>query len=611
MSLTPITLRNANDTYLVAGIPSANYSGATSILTKSAGTGSEVRGLLYFSRPDIPVGAVIVSATLKLYQVGAEAGSHTIKLQRVTTGWNQSTVDWNTQPTSTATGEVSLTLGAGAANREWAFNVATHMQLVADGGVWGGWKIVSTTDDYLSFWSTQAADFKPILEITWSDKPQAPTTLSPSGNRAVSVAKPVLRFDFTDEVGNTNLQAIQVQINATNVWTSPTFDSGTVVTSDAQLDLTATAYAGLSDGSSTWWRVRTQDGSGQFSDWSLGAQFARTSKGTLALSNPPVSGLITEPTPPITWSLTGRTQAAYQVYITKGSSYVYNTGKITGSATSRTLPDGILKDDTTYTVFVAVWDTISRENTPSDPTYTLISRSFTYDYDALTAPVTSLAATDLSPVPGVLLTWSRSTAPDTYIIRRDGVIVASNLTSASLSTGGTNYAYTDRGGDPRRAVVWRVDAVVGGKTSASNPTVTKTLNPLGVWLQDPERSIYVQIFDREASDGSSWTTGESAETYTPVGATRPIRITQALRGFEGQIKGRIMTSTQGTLAAQEASLWTLWSTPGRVYYLTLSTMTIPVLIGGLAVTPMTSNPGTQKNVTFSFWATEPPVTPVL
>jgi hypothetical protein len=596
VSLTPVTISNANDTYIVAGIPAANYSGATSILTKSAGTGSEVRGLVYFSRP-FPLGVTIVSATLKLYQVGSEAGSHTLKFQRITVGWNISSVTWNNQPTSTATGEITKTQGAGADGAEWSVDVTAHMQLVSDGSAWGGWKISSTTDDYLSFYSSQAPTRKPVLEVVYSDKPQAPSTLSPSGNRAVSVAKPILRFDFTDEAGNTNLQAVQVQINATNVWTSPSFDSGTVATSDAQLDLTATAYAGLADGSSTWWRVRVQDGSGQWSDYSLGAQFQRQSKGTLTITNPPVSGLISEPTPPITWTFTGRTQSAYQVYVVRDGEYVYNTGKITGTALSRTLPDGILKDDLSYTVYVAVWDTISRESTPNDPPYVLQTRAFVYDYDATVNPVTSLAATDLAPFPGATLTWSRATAPDTFLVRRDGVIVASNLTPGSLSTGGTNYAYTDRGVPPRRPVTWRVEAVVNGKTSASNPSVVKTLQPVGMWLSDPSRSIYIQII---GDDPGTWEMGEASAAYTPVGATRATLITQALRGFEGTLAGRLRARSGATLAQQEADVYRLKSTPGQVYYLTLSNLAFPVVISNLSLSPLDS-PEADKQISFKFW----------
>jgi hypothetical protein len=604
VSLTPVTLRNGNDTYVVAGLPSNNYSGVTSILTKAAGTGSEARGLLWFGLP-FPPGAQIIQATLRLYQVGAEAGSHTIKLQRITAlSWIQSKVNWNNQPASTATGEVSVTLGAGAANREWAFDVTAHMQIAADGGGWSGWKIVSTTDEYLSFWSTQAGQFKPVLEVSWADNPDAPSTLAPAGNRAVSVAKPVLRFDYTDVSGSTSLNAVQVQINATNVWTSPTFDSGTVVTSVPELDLNTTAYAGLSAGSSTFWRVRVQDAAGLWSDWSAGAQFQRQTKGTLAFTNPPVSGEIGEPTPPIIWSLTGRVQKAWQSFITPASdnsTVLYDTGKVSNTDTSYTLPLGILKDDSSYNVHLRVWDTIDREGTPTDQAYTYTVRTFFYDYDATVNPVTSLVATDQSPEPKVRLTWSRSTAPDSFAIRRNGVIVA-RVEPAEVTTGGTGYAYTDRGVPPRTPITWRVDAIVNGQTSSASPSVVGSLQTEGVWLSDYPRDLSVMLSSAGEDNIGNWDMGETAVTYTPAESTRPIRVTQALRGHEGTISGRIKARAWATIAEQKDDLWLLKATPGREYLLTLSDMTIPVVIGKLVIKPV-DDPNGEQQVSFDFWQT--------
>jgi hypothetical protein len=602
VSLTTVTLRNPNDTYVVATIPAGNYSDRTTILTKSAGTGGEVRSLIWFPKPNIPLGAQVVSATLRLYQAGAEAGSHTVKLQKITAlSWLISKVTWANKPTTTATGEVSVTLGAGAAGREWAFDVTAHIQAAVDGGVWSGWTLVSTTDEYLYFHSAQAVDLKPVLEVVWSDAPEAPATMAPSSNRAVSVAKPVLRFNFTDIVGNTALQAVQVQIDAANNFTSGIdFDSGTVVTSSPELDLSTTAYAGLAADASTWWRARVQDAAGVWSDWSASAQFQRKTKGTLAFTNPPVSGLITEPTPPIIWSLTGRTQRAWQVFITPSTDntlVLHNTGKVSNTDTSYTLPAGVIKDDQSYNVHLRVWDTIDREGTPSDQAYTYTVRTFTYDYDATVAPVTSLAVTDQSPVPAALLTWSRSTAPDSFVVRRNGVVVAANLDPAELSTGGTGYAYTDRGADPNKSVTWSVHAIVNGKTSTPNPTVSTTLRPVGIWLSDPARGIYVQLLDQ---DEGNWSMGEVATSYMPVGGSRAIRVTQALRGFEGNISGRIMTTSTGTVDAKAAALWDLKETPGRSYVLTLSDLTIPVVIGNLVVQPLPLKE-IVKRVAFDFW----------
>lgn len=763
MSLKPIIMRNANDTHVVAGTPSANYAGAQQLLTKSAGSGSECRGLIYFPRT-FPLGASILTAKMRLYQVGSEAGSHTVELHRITTGWPLSTTNWNNQPTSTATGKATLTKGAAADGTEWEWDVTALMQTVANGGVWGGFKIISTTDDYLSFYSSQST-LKPVLIVEWSDKPNPPTALSPSGNRATSLAKPILRFDFTDVSGDTSLQSVQVQINATNVWTSPTFDSGTVTATEPQLDLSTTAYAGLAAAASTYWRVRVQDGAGLWSDWSLGAQFQRQTKGTLVLDNPASSnrvtnpsfevdvsnwalyvgvaaptrvtttpyaglgrlsavgsntstmprvaatiipavagevwtvsarvrsdgqtptnailyvkstvagsetggttfgphapawapdvngwqlvnltftipvgsdgfkiipgvqtaanytgtlgvdavmaektatltlyddngrGFVTEPTPPILWTFTGRTQSAWQLFVTPASDVsviLYNTGKIAGTATAHTLPAGILKDDQSYMVHLRVWDTIAREATPNDTPWVYIYRSFIYDYDPTVPGVTALAVSDLSPIPAAYLTWTRSTAPDSFIIRRNGVIVASGLTSGALGTGGTGYAYTDRGAKPNQSVTWTVQAVVNGKTSSVNPNVVGNLKPVGIWLQDPARGLSVQLIGQESG---TWNMGELSTAHAPVGSKNSVLITQALRGYEGSVSGEIMDTSVNTVAQKEATLWALKSTPGRTYSLTLADMSIPVVISNVVVAP---TPGNEivKAVSFDFY----------
>lgn len=609
MADSPVRQGSANDTYIVAGYPSSNYSGRTTMLVKANGSaGSENRGLIYFSQP-FPRGATITSAILHLYQAGDEAGSHTIKLQRIIAGWDQSKATWNNQPTSTTTGgEITLTKGAGPANRDWAFDVTAHMQLVADGSIWVGWKILSTTDEYLGFWSSQAPAYKPVLEVAWSTPPKAPSTLTPSAGRAASVAKPILRFDFTDLAGNTQLQAVQVQINGTNTWTSPSFDSGVVATSDAQLDLSTTLYAGLAADATAWWRVRVQDGAGLWSDWSMATSFTRKTKGTVTLINPPVSGLISEPTPPIIWSLTGRTQTAWQVFLVNAGVIVYNTGKRTNTNTSWTLPDGILRDDTTYSLHLRIWDNINttpgRQDTPGDPGYTEVVRDFTYDYDATVDPVTALAAHDLAPRPGARLTWTRGTAPDSFLVRRNGVIIASNLTPADLSTGGTGYEWVDLTADPRKLVSWSVQAVVNGKTSAGNPTATATLQPTGVWLSTADRSISLQILDADISD---WDMGEVAATYTPVGATRAVRVVQALRGHEGSVRGKLSVrgDTGDSIADQVTDLYTIKAAATLTYYLTLSNLTIPCKVGKVAPVPM-DDPDADQAVSFSFWATTRP-----
>lgn len=610
MSSTPITVRNATDTSAVEGAPSRNYADSTRLRVRAdTGAGTVNYSYIHFARP-FPLGATIQSATLKLYGAGTwPSASRTITIKRVTESWKVKRVTWNNKPTVTATGSVSDTqTGARADGDVWEFDVTSLLQLVADGTGWYGWRIeTNESTAQRRFYSAQAqTQYKPVLEVTYSLAPDAPTDLWPSENRAVSVSHPVLRFDFTDTAGNTELAAIQVQINSTDVWTAPTFDSGTVTTTEPSLDLSTTAYAGLTAGSSTYWRVRVQDGSGLWSDWSEATQFSRTAKGTVTISNPPASpsNYVEENTPPITWSVSGATQVAWRVTIADAlGNWIYTTGKRVGTDVSWTLPaksngTALLQRNETYTAIVDVWDDVDREHTPDDPIYISASRDFTFQFSATPTVVTGLAVEDLSPIPAVKLTWSRATQPDTFYIERDGVpIVPDDLDSTDMLVSGTSYEYTDYGVSPRTSHTWEVAAVVNNQTSDSNPTVTTSISPHGVWLMDLDAGTNVVLLGK---DSGSWSMGEDAETLLPLGAQAPIRVTQSLRGFEGSVSGQIMDYNGTTVETYESRLWDIKEKPGSTFQLVLSNMSIPVIIGNLVVAPGTESEIT-KTVSFDFW----------
>lgn len=599
MSLTSVTLKNATDAAVVQSRPSENY-GDTTRLRLQAGAAAS-RSYVYFSRP-FPLGAVITSATLRLYGVGSwPSATRNMTVERAATSWKATRVTWNNAPDVFTSSAVTVQkTGVLPDKTLWSFDVTAHMQLVADGATWYGWRVTTdeTTLRYLH--SAQSPVIKPTLSVTWTLPPSKPSTLSPSGNRSVSAAKPIVRCDFTDPVANTTLGAINVQISATNNFAAPDFDSGTVSASVPQLDLSATAYAGLADGASTYWRVRVQDASGLWSPWSDPAQMARATKGTLTITNPAVSpnNYVQEATPPLTWTLTSRTQSAYQVIIASSTGAILHTsGKITGTATAYTLPARVLHDGLTYRLYVRIWDTVTRESTPNDPAYTEAFRDFTYNLSATVTVVSALTATDLAPVPGVQLDWTRATAPDSFTIVRDGKVIAAGLLAADLLVSGTAYRYVDRTVSPRVSHTWQVRPVVNGVTAASNPSVSKTITPVGIWLSDPERSIDLQL---AGTDDGSWDMGEDAAVYTPVGASAPVRITQGLRGYEGSVSGVLVARGGRTFDQAEADAWLLKSTPGQVYRLTLSNLCMPVVIGQLVIAP-TPRAELDKSVSFSFW----------
>lgn len=608
MSSTPVKVSNGTDTYVKQNRPSDKHAGSD-MLEFTNISGSQRYAYLSFARP-FPKGVTILSAKLRMTQRFDEVGSTTVTLKKVTAAWTSTKMTWNNKPAVTATDSKAVTKSTQPKYTVWEFDVTTHMQAVADGAAWYGWRFeTSNTTYYRQFFSANASvsgrSVKPTLEIVYIEKPSKPTQLSPAGGRVTALSKPILRFDFTDSQGSTTMQAFQVQLNTTNVFTAPAFDTGTYLASVPQLDLSTTAYAGLADAATVYWRVRVQDDSGLWSSWSDVTSFTRRNKPTLTIVNPPANE-IDEPTPPIIWSLTGGTQTAYQVVVMDlAGNWLHSSGKLTSTDVDYTIPAGVIKwNNISYRIEVRVWDTYSRESTPGDTAWIATAKNVTYAYDATTDPVTGLTAALQFPKPVVKLTWSRSLAPDSFVVRRNGEVIKALLEPVDALVTGTTYQFIDYDASPGKAHVYAVEAVVNGKTSTPNPTATIRPEAIGIWLMDPAEDVYVQILDAE--DGT-WSMGEEAGIFSPVGGTKSVRVTQALRGYEGSLSGRIgeIPDSLGTISEQEDDIWKLKSRPGRTYTLALSDISMKVIIGNVVVAPL---PGreTLKKVSFDFWAQSVP-----
>jgi hypothetical protein len=80
------------------------------------GADHKIRSLIAFDLSSIPAGSTIMSATLSLYWApGSDEGNHfgffgsnKAWLQRVTSQWQENSVTWNTQPSSTTANRVSV-----------------------------------------------------------------------------------------------------------------------------------------------------------------------------------------------------------------------------------------------------------------------------------------------------------------------------------------------------------------------------------------------------------------------------------------------------------------------------------------------------------------------
>ncbi len=607
MGTTPTILRNAVDATSYERYPNSNYSTQDYVsISNLAGWRAEY--FLFYSLP-FPVGVTILNAKLTLFNRSNWSGSVPVSVQRVAAAWSASRLTWNLKPGVTGS-VVTVTKSAPVAKTQWDFDVTALMQSVSNGAKWYGFK-VTTTSTVTNWWLTPSWSdplYRPILTITWADNPKTPTALYPSGGRAVSIAKPVVRCNFTDISGDTTMQAINVQINPSNSWTAPAFDSGTVLTSVPELDLAATAYAGMAVDETVWWRVRVQDGAGLWSGWSLGTTMVRRARATLTLTNPP-SGtpVVQESTPPISWTFAGngRTQKAYQVTIANGSNsnlWLWTSGKITSTTTTITIPDKVLtQNNIAYNVIVSVWDEVDREATSGDPIPTTIIRQFTFSYSATVSPVTGFSTTAHAWAPYVRLDWSRSTMPDKWNIYRDGKLLKT-LDGAIPFISGTAYQWWDLLPQPRTPATYSVIAVVNGVGSTSNPTSVITLNHQTVTLSDDSGTNPVLIYNYELDQALQ----EVSAVFAPAGGGSPIIITQAERGYAGKVSGILDNVAGGgpSAQAQRNSYKQLIKFNGQKLLLTIVDDSFECIINNATFRPIHDGVNVIYAVSFDFYQTD-------
>lgn len=111
------------DSYISEASPNTNFDGQPSLRVSSplvsalgVDLGGRVNTLVRFTLPDLGLCSV-TSATLRLYATSAASG-RTLRAARVTSAWDEATVDWNDGTTVTSTGATTTTSGTGW--REWS-----------------------------------------------------------------------------------------------------------------------------------------------------------------------------------------------------------------------------------------------------------------------------------------------------------------------------------------------------------------------------------------------------------------------------------------------------------------------------------------------------------
>lgn len=577
-SIVPLNV----DTYNEEPTPNRNNGDAARLHLRG---GTTHRRFAYlYAAPPFPLGASVLSATLVVYLAEAWASSQNLIAKRITEDWKESRLDFSNRPAVSASNAGTTAVASLADGDRVEIELDDLFVDVSGGADYHGLRLEIDQDVLRKIYSSDnpVDDLRPMLEIEWSQAPNPPIIQTPSGNRQVSVAKPTLVWQFSDNLGDTSQSASQVQIATEPTFASPSYDSTKTANTLPYWDLAATAFGGLSDGDDRYWRVKVWDGADLESDWSDAAAFGRTTKDSLTLTNPPASpsNVVEETTPPIIHSF-GGTQTAVERQLTRVSdsppTLLWHDARHASTATSEQVPSGNLRTGDTYEVMVRVWDDVDRAVTPGDPDYVEVRREFTYVRSGDPTAPSSLTATPAGAA--VELEIERASAPDFFALRVDGVEVEDRIDPGEIFVSGTTYLFKWWKAIPRQAYTYEIEAVVEDtgvlEHSGPNPSDEATTSPVGVWLVDPDDGLAVFIAGKEKA---SMGIGEDAETITLLGERSPVRITEQVRGYEGSWQGVVQTG------AERDDFLTLKGRLGEVR-LIIGDLNIPVVLEAVSAIP--------------------------
>lgn len=452
-------------------------------------------------RSPVPPGDTVTTGNLALTVAVGATGSFTFTARRVASRVDWSDLTWDNKPGVTGT-TVTAAISNPAAGDVVTFDVMDHLQSIADGDPNYGWRIESDLTDPVKFYGFDS-EHGPTLEVEASSIPSAPTDLIPAG--VVSLADPYLQFTAPDTTGEDELVALQVQADTAPTYdgdgamVTPDFDSGTVSTTVPDLDLSTTAFAGLADGGSTQWHARWQNSSGVWSPWSDTVTITRQTKSALTIDNPPAGATVLEPTPPFLATFAG-VATAWRVIVANGTDL--RDVHVRSGKKAATDPNDIAwtpneadrLQDGEYTVIVDVWDDEDRVASAGDPVYTRATRTFTVDDEVgVTAPA-AVSVTQDASLPVAVVEFTRASAPDSFVIQRNGETAAAEIDPSDVFVSGTTYRWHDtRLRKPMIEQDYKVRAVVNGEQSAWSNEVSGSVTPSGVWLISQDRTLSVVL----------------------------------------------------------------------------------------------------------------------
>lgn len=547
-----VTLRNSVDCW-VSSDRAAKF-GDTRLYVHST-----ANAYIYFSRPNFPSGTVITSATLRVWP-GPTSGnsSVTVLLHRLTSAFDPNSTTWANLPT-VGSQVASLTRTWYNSGAAMEFSITTDMQSIVDGSAWYGWRVSTTSTDTTQYLLGGMSDTPMELVINYQIPASTPEQLWPNGNVTVTDPKPTLAW--VSNGGPTGGQlALQVQVASDSAFTTNLYTSDQIASSASSIDLDVAtpAFTALTNGQSRYWRVRVKNDTNVWSAYSAAAQFTYSNAATLAITAP--SGTTTsDPTPTISWTLTGATQQAWQILVynynltqaqseaqgNNRSPLLYDSGIQYGTTASMVLPVGVIRyENSQYVVELRSWPTSAVVSIAGAPAYITTNKNLTWVPTGAVPAVQLLVTQENPPMPARLIRWqyTNATFPRSFIVNRirNGVVeVQWNVGAASVQEGATQwFRLVDRMLPGRANITYQVFTVWPSgavSTTASSPTWTGKVDHLMPWcvsVTDPTKGFSILNPNVDAS------ATEVSDVVRPVGA-KPYLAIQSQGGVEGQMVGLI------------------------------------------------------------------------
>jgi len=618
--VTVSTIYVGMDGWVSEAVPT-QVNGATRGLKLDATAGDQKFAYLWFQLPFTVGNEVDVSdASFTFNLRDAPSATRIFNARRISETWSARNLRWNNKPATTGNDhEVTITAGAQTGD-EFSIDITNAIAFVGNGSAdWYGLRLETETGGPFSIWSQQALNrnFRPRIEVTWSEVPDAPRDLSPAGGRVVSKARPNLGWTVRGNHGETAQVLAQVQLSTASDMSDITFDSGLVPLDETEIDLSEAAYSApsIADGDTRYWRVRYEDDQGRLSDWSDTAHFTRMQQGTLSILNPVDGATVEDTTPEILLDFSGATLEATALFLDKvdedGGTWVelWRRPRTVSTDLSITIPPGHVRRTTDqYRIRARAWDDQDREWRPGDPMWVQATALFTFDTTAAVDPVDTITAAQHangSPVVDIVVTTDD--APDYFSLVVDGDRELTRIDPEDVVTGTGEYTILYDRAPAKVTLTYEVERVlnIGGvlKHSRNNPSVDFESVPIGIWLWDVDEPQFDVVMEGN-DDGADFDWGETAGVFFPAGKypQAPVRLLQSTRGREGTVSGAIRSNSPVTARAYLSRLRKVWRS-GRTMRLVMGEVNIPVVIGEPHDAPL-DEPDAAYQVSFKVYQVE-------